>query len=378
MANAHGYAFSHELSCCTESRNVMLGDVYEAIQGLFDGVANISFSRDRSNRSEGRPKFRATQIVFGGRECHDPRDRVYGMLGLYSYGNRLGIDPDYSLQLSEVYTKAFQSTIEEFDGDLQAICGLGFNSNHAGLPSWVPNLATPLDPDLHRSQLTRFDYQYQYYQASKGTIAKCSFEDGRIFRVCGVKVGLATVLTDPKRITSWEEALKLFPGLAKLANVPEYQSKASGPGYDNRYEMFWRTVVSDIVYTLSTNDYRRLLDDDFEKLQNLLLPVVQGQSSYNHHSRLEFTSTVCTALDNRSFFITEDDKFGTGPPHMEAGDEVWVLLGSRVPFILRPITNVKKESRSNAYNFIGDCYLHGFMDGEALDVGMPEVTVNLH
>jgi hypothetical protein len=302
------------------------------------------------------------------------------MLGMNSFGNRLSIDPDYSLQLSEVYTKAFRSTIEEFDGDLMAMCGHWFNSNYAGLPSWVPNFATSVDQVEQRRQYYRFRYQYDCYQASKAMMAKYSFDDGGICRICGVKVGVVAALSAPKRIYSWKEAAEVLSGLAEAARVPEYQSKASVAGYDTRYEMFWRTILSDVVFLVSVDGCRRLLNDDFEIFQKLRLQrrLELWPTPSMYHSELNFISTVSIALDNRSFFITEDDKFGTGPPQMEVGDEVWVLFGGRVPFILRPIANFKQANRPNAYNFIGDCYMHGIMDGQALDGGLPEVMVNLY
>lgn len=60
----------------------------------------------------------------------------------------------------------------------------------------------------------------------------------------------------------------------------------------------------------------------------------------------------------RSLFITSTGYIATG--RVEEGDEVWVLLGGDVPFVLRPI------SGSIEYRLVGDCYLHGVMDGEAV------------
>ena len=37
----------------------------------------------------------------------------------------------------------------------------------------------------------------------------------------------------------------------------------------------------------------------------------------------------------------------------------YILLGASLPFVLRPA----EESR---YSLIGDCYMHGIMDGEAM------------
>jgi len=39
-----------------------------------------------------------------------------------------------------------------------------------------------------------------------------------------------------------------------------------------------------------------------------------------------------------------------------------VLYGVETPFVLRPVEGAK-------HTIVGDCYLHGMMDGEALNYG---------
>jgi hypothetical protein len=48
---------------------------------------------------------------------------------------------------------------------------------------------------------------------------------------------------------------------------------------------------------------------------------------------------------------------------------VCVLYGGQTPFILRP--------KVERYQFIGECYVHGIMEGEALDLGLDEATFAL-
>jgi hypothetical protein len=45
-----------------------------------------------------------------------------------------------------------------------------------------------------------------------------------------------------------------------------------------------------------------------------------------------------------------------------------VLIGSKSPFILRPVVGGK-------YRFIGECYVHGIMFGEALEEGLKREKV---
>jgi len=66
--------------------------------------------------------------------------------------------------------------------------------------------------------------------------------------------------------------------------------------------------------------------------------------------------TVCSA---RSFFTTENRYMGIGSNAIQNGDVVCVLLGGRVPYILRP--------QDKHYRLVGAAYVHGVMDGEVIE-----------
>lgn len=62
----------------------------------------------------------------------------------------------------------------------------------------------------------------------------------------------------------------------------------------------------------------------------------------------------------RRFFITKSGLFGMGPSDTQVGDEVVVFFFGPTPFLIR-----KKENGN--WMLIGECYLHGYMYGRALD-----------
>jgi hypothetical protein len=73
-----------------------------------------------------------------------------------------------------------------------------------------------------------------------------------------------------------------------------------------------------------------------------------------------------------------------GPPNLEVGDEVWILFGGRLPFALRTLQDQSKISRlveyeqsKSQYVSLGDCYVHGIMNGEAMN-GREKRTILLH
>jgi hypothetical protein len=60
-----------------------------------------------------------------------------------------------------------------------------------------------------------------------------------------------------------------------------------------------------------------------------------------------------------------DALIGTGPEGLRVGDIVCVLYGGDVPFILHP-------DGKGQYTLIGECYVCGIMQGEALDMDLEE------
>jgi len=55
---------------------------------------------------------------------------------------------------------------------------------------------------------------------------------------------------------------------------------------------------------------------------------------------------------------------GMGPKSVQEGDEVWVIMGAKVPFVLRPVDGGKAPKR---YRLIGEAFVLGYMDGEVLE-----------
>lgn len=56
-------------------------------------------------------------------------------------------------------------------------------------------------------------------------------------------------------------------------------------------------------------------------------------------------------------------KVGLGPRDTRQSDCACVLMGCSVPVILREVPNIE---RNGVFELVGECYIHGMMDGEAL------------
>jgi hypothetical protein len=65
-----------------------------------------------------------------------------------------------------------------------------------------------------------------------------------------------------------------------------------------------------------------------------------------------------TSAGGRCLFVTPRGYIGVGPPTVQKGDKICILLGCDIPLIIRPI--------DNHYIVVGDCFVYGIMKGEVI------------
>lgn len=83
------------------------------------------------------------------------------------------------------------------------------------------------------------------------------------------------------------------------------------------------------------------------------------ESLESNESKWKWHLARISAIENRRIFVTGTEFMVIGPAEMEVGDQVVILEGARVPFVLR-----RKEGEDEAWEVVSDTYLHGFMKGE--------------
>ena len=86
-------------------------------------------------------------------------------------------------------------------------------------------------------------------------------------------------------------------------------------------------------------------------------PKIRSPSSFleREFDRLRFIFS-----SSRRVFRTHENYLGNGRRSIRPGDQVWILAGAKIPFILRPQENGK-------HVLVGGSYVHGAMHGEAFE-----------
>ncbi|KAF5570984.1 heterokaryon incompatibility 6 OR allele [Fusarium phyllophilum] len=114
--------------------------------------------------------------------------------------------------------------------------------------------------------------------------------------------------------------------------------------------------------------------EDFEFLERMLKtlypwdpPVVAADLDMLSRIDCDFVmgpqrfEELIQASHDSKIFVTESGYVGFGPRCMRPGDVVCVLFGGGTPYIIRP------TATADEYLFLGPAYVHGLMDGEAID-----------
>lgn len=73
-----------------------------------------------------------------------------------------------------------------------------------------------------------------------------------------------------------------------------------------------------------------------------------------------FYAAAIRGSRNKRFFCTQNGAFGIGPQAAQSGDQIVLLYGSNAPCVLR--------KKGSYYQFVGECYLHQHMHGEAIEM----------
>ncbi|KAK6823228.1 hypothetical protein RU639_006158 [Aspergillus parasiticus] len=358
---------------------------------------------------------------FSGREATDPRDKVYALLGLAK--DEPTVEPNYAASELDVFVDTALDIISR-SKSLGVLTGDFTMKNNYALPSWVPDWSSSLEASiqsriesvkhytacknstiyvqLEASEELSIAYQNGYIAQSRyrevieksygswgGHMCLRVHEQGRI--------SLPALIVDPIMVvgdTMWSDAVLTSTISSWLAVIAESSFLLENMMPRDDFE---RTMCADLVFDAVTGQSQRLSPSDRDLIgcwlarevpdyrDELLLRPYRlmgdttdpGAQTLNSNS---IRSSIIHATYRRRFFITAHGRIGLGPASMEKGDCVCMFPGGRTPFVLRrrhlQDRDVLQETSyyrkylvkfPTAYELLGDCYVHGLMDGEGIN-----------
>ncbi|KAK3984510.1 heterokaryon incompatibility protein-domain-containing protein [Cladorrhinum sp. PSN332] len=333
--------------------------------------AIIAMKQILSDGGSADPSF--PLAAFRDRQSSDARDQIYGVLGLLPMASAAGIVPDYSLHPRSVFSDTVAKLIS-YTRRLGPLWRPREYDRDSHLPSWVTDWTAAVNCNTNIPEINR--------HATSRSFDSCSGRTASFARYNPIhgRLCLAGIM---------------FDTVVKISNVVEYAELVSGNGGYKMMEI-WKDCITDgvlkkrypspaailtschgnsetyesAIWSVFCMDTICPRDFTLRRLRRLAPREWKVVSEMCHLGNYDTVGLY--ALVNRRFFVTETGLIGTGPVDTKEGDAVHILWGGRIPYILRPVPN-----KAGTFQYIGDSYVHGIMDGEAAPEGVKEEIITL-
>jgi len=403
--------YKHALGCCRKASPLLPTTVFDELESFCTMFLNLD--RDRNGLLDDEYfDIQEQNISYGLRQCQNPRDKVYGLLAII--GNisdlDLWLDPDYSQSVSEVFHQATCAMLYRDVSSLKGLTGACYGPDPKKWASWVRDfgaIMTEIQSTVESNRLMIYDL----FNASMKKKSRAEFfttwpawpppADKMPHQVGLGLIGkcIGTVAVSCAE-THWKDSADKDE---VQRNVLSSWIQASGVDFD-RYlsdrhcsdDMlgFWRTLLGGVMSAgrddTEYSDWRRSTTESLVWLEPFVSWIRTGEPGLD----FALDRTLLVTTDSRCYFKTADGGQGLCHPSAHVGDQIWVLHGSNVPFVLRRAVLNDEESAElrprdayvlvgddvslksdyvapekpyEHYYLIGDCYVDGFMDGEAAD-----------
>lgn len=304
---------------------------------------------------------------------HDPRDKVYALLGLAKDSEALAIIPKYSIPVVDVFTETATKLLRSYP-TLDMFTSVR-GDKIINLPSWVPDWSSHDLAFGERSLLFLTHHiRNGLYQASCGLPSDIVFStNGKMITVTGYTVDIISKViqdtTEPslacggtREFDGFSAPDQLFKLLQSLTTTIGQSPYSQTCGVK---EALWRTVIANVTDrdVEATADYEKQFLTYLDVGRRMSLqtgPVPIALDPESAALFYQFAKAVAVISSGRSFAVTSTGFFGVVPILAQPGDLICVLHGGCVPYVLRKDEDAK-------YTLIGDSYVHGVMKGEILD-----------
>lgn len=345
----------------------------------FATVNEIQVLQDTENSHKKGNLFRLLHLartVF----ATDARDKVYGILEMMEPELFALINPDYSASVFDVYLDFAWATIRA-SGSLDVIRHC-WSTEDSTFPSWMPDWN--IEPTL--SPLNLSNTNFSASGSSKADIA--NIKNGRLLPCKGFKIdefdglgclwskgwspdtilqtdGFANPYGSIKEIRDaiWKTLVAshnhsgepLSENYSSLLATPLLSTTPIIPG-DALSELTQSNIFIWCVKFLTNNSTLRVCGRPLSEYFWGEIPEGEVVDAVELRDALMQRDHITV---RRRFVTTARGYTGMALENVEKRDGIYILLGCTVPVVLRSLSG-------GEFEFIGECYIQGVMEGEMM------------
>lgn len=333
-------------------------------------------------------KADAFKVFTFSKNCDatDDRDKLFAFTAL-SY---LQIKADYSKSAEEIYmefgrnfvrktlkedrtTRSWTEGRNEPRTIISAfLCNAGKLAQKYDLPSWVPDWSVRQNSRPLWTVKSCPDHKI-VYNAGGDTLGDCDLQSYSltisvhlIDRIA--KVGTVDLM-QIRDLSGKELQTRCFQWFNEAAAMC-FSSQFPYITGENRNEALMRTLIADV----SSDSVRATIAEAHTAFHHFLTYIykrttkVLFSSSQTDMLAERYAFQVVATILGRVLFVTEQGWIGLAPHGVKAGDEAAIIIGCDIPVVFRRIGH---GLNGPEFHLLGECYLHGLMFGEVLQMGLP-------
>ncbi|KAG4441714.1 hypothetical protein IFR05_002793 [Cadophora sp. M221] len=366
------------------------------------GTVDLIWKISRLREDPRRPLPKLIDILAESRMCMSTYaiDKVYGVLGLVCREDAERIPVDYGIEAADLYQRIAETELWKTGLEILYHCVNSGAPSTVGCPSWTPDWSQP----CYHSSYVKLGYKSSASGVSKAQIRVAGDTltvKGRIVDsiqavelLRAIPARFDTTINEPTDSQATSPATpemkpgeentpvpadgetgtemnnnvlnhrSWFPNVMRIA-FPDNQITAES------YEVLWRTCCCNKTTDGDTPgaDFAGSFGDWTKAMMGLKLRDFE-EFQRKAGRFMESFSLYC---DNRRFFRCKGGMLGWGPDQVREGDAICVLDGASVPFVLRPV----EVEGGRRFEVVGDAYVSGIMDGEAMELVVEDTEILL-
>jgi hypothetical protein len=328
-------------------------------------------------------------------QVSDPRDRVFAMLGHYSVraGNAelAMLQADYKKNVAQVYTDVAvraltgDVAVRELTGESSLITLAAVQHQDLISGTEAPNHVSSQTRAVDRNTMSTWVPNWEHYEAhilsepitphrAHGNTSPVLTIDRStlVLSIRGVKFDVIKACSKPlaEREFHLGSSSRAIESLWRdICGKGRFDLEEDYPNGESGFFAYIQTLSNGCVATSSrdTRSYKEIPKSEWLAQGAAYLTKALGQSDdvspalykvAENGDHYKWSRAANGASSHRVFARTAKGYFVLGPKVLEAGDVVCILFGGKMPFCLRPW--------GQHYLLVGECYVHGLMDGEAM------------
>ena len=306
-------------------------------------------------------------------EVSDPRDAIYALLGLAKDTRQESPDCSSFTHIPINYNSVYPDVCKNYISGR----GKGFPG---GVPSWLPQESSITVGHSVLGKYGRINADLlvgppesgkSHYNAcgSVAVTGACNFGTGTKINSLFVEGLIVDVITEQKTFARPGGEYSFISD-----GVPDEWRAAIGclPSAKEPPNAYWRTLVADRgpnggatpdFYPVACRDQvNRYIFVANHYKENVGTPLTKAHDALVN----KFMQRVQEVVLNRRLIKTKRGRLGLAPYRAKKEDAVGILFGCSVPVLLRQHEDA--DTLEGYFKIIGECYIHGIMDGQAVEM----------